>query len=253
MFFGGIREVEPIITRSDQVKTDDFVGCIKSLSVNGQQLNLKSSFINSSSIQSCPVPGGICANHRCGEGSCTEVNWRPVCQCPGGLFADDCSKSFQPVAIDTNATINFEISEKHKRKQLLAPGSRENEISLSFRTEGVEGRLFSAINTHDYTEVFIEKNMLVYETKKSGHPVINMSSGIEVTDGAWHSLVLKQAEQVLKVFLDDVQLGDNLESASTHDFLDPYLTKISFGGKKSLDKEGKHFHLSEYVVVTNII
>ena len=47
MYFGGIEMVQPIIVRSDQIKSDDFVGCVKSLSVNGQQLNLKSSFLSS--------------------------------------------------------------------------------------------------------------------------------------------------------------------------------------------------------------
>jgi len=246
MFFGGINEVQPIITRPEQVRTDDFVGCIKSLSINGQQLNLKT-VQNSSGIQSsCPIPGDICDSHNCGGGTCREVNWRPVCECPGGVQADDCDKSFQPIALDTNATVNFKISHKHKRIQLLASRKldkisstlKENEVSFSFRSEDEDGQLVTAENTNgnEYTVVYIEKNQLVFETKKSGHQSINMISKAKVTDGDWHVLRLKQAQQVLKVYLDDVQMGDDLESSSTHDFLDPYLSNIVFGGRRGQAK-----------------
>ena len=37
----------------------------------------------------------------------------------------------------------------------------------------------------------------------------------------------------MKVYLDDVQLGYDLEADSTHNILDPYLNKLTFGGKRT--------------------
>ena len=42
-----------------------------------------------------------------------------------------------------------------------------------------------------------------------------------------------QERSTLKLYLDSDQLGYDLEADSTHNFLDPYLNKISFGGKQN--------------------
>ena len=241
MYFGGMDHVQPIIIRPEQVKSDDFVGCVKSLTINGQQMNLKTSFIASSGIlSSCPIPGGLCQRHDCGIGECMEVNWKPVCVCPGGVHAQDCQRAIEPIALTLNATVEFKISEKLQRMQLLASRAtnkisasiKDNEVSFTFRTETKEGRIFSSENTNDYTIVYLHNSKLVYETKKSGFPVINVTSEAEVTDGAWHLVRIKQTQQILQVYLDDTKLDDDLESDSTHDFLDPYLNGIHFGGKR---------------------
>ena len=241
MYFGGIDRVKPIIERSDQVKSDDFVGCVKSLSVNGQPLNLKSSFLSSSGIlSSCPIAGGLCDHHDCGQGQCTEVNWRPVCVCPGGVMAGDCDRSISPIALTQNATVTFKMSEKLRRIQLLANRAnsavsqdiRDNELGFTFRTENDEGLVFSAGTSNDYTKVMVGNKRLVYETRKSGHPRINITSETEVTDGQWHILVIKQTSNILQVYLDDMKLDQDLETASTHDLLDPYLSQLQFGGRQ---------------------
>ncbi len=41
----------------------------------------------------------------------------------------------------------------------------------------------------------------------------------------------------MKVYLDNIQLGYDLEADSTHNILDPYLNKLTFGGKRTF-KEG---------------
>ena len=233
MFFGGIDHVQPILVRPDQVQSDDFVGCMKSLLVNGQQMNLKSSFLTSSGILSfCPIAGELCQDHDCGPGECTEVDWRPVCVCPGGVMAQDCDRSISPIALTQNATVNFEMSEKLQRMQLLGSSSTSNDVSFTFRTEDEEGKVFSSGNSNDYTQIYVEQNKLVYETKKSGFPRINITSDLKVTDGAWHVVIIKQTQQILQVYLDDAKLDEDLETGSTHNLLDPYLMELQFGGRR---------------------
>lgn len=47
MYLGGVMTVDPLQERPNQVHSDDFVGCIHSVSINGRSLNF------SASIQVC--------------------------------------------------------------------------------------------------------------------------------------------------------------------------------------------------------
>ena len=116
--------------------------------------------------------------------------------------------------------------------QLLGSSSTSNEVSFTFRSEDEEGKVFSSGNSNDYTQIYVEKNKLVYETKKSGFPRINITSDLEVNDGAWHIVLIKQTQQILQVYLDDSKLDEDLETGSTHNHLDPYLMELQFGGRK---------------------
>ena len=51
----------------------------------------------------------------------------------------------------------------------------------------------------------------------------------DVTDGAWHGLIIKHTPAIL--YLETVKLDQDLETASTHDLLDPYIEQLQFGGK----------------------
>ena len=77
----------------------------------------------------------------------------------------------------------------------------------------------------------VQARRLVYETRRSGLLVINVTSELEVTDGAWHELIIKQTPAILQLYLDTVKLDQDLETASTHDLLDPYIEQLQFGGK----------------------
>jgi len=57
-----------------------------------------------------------------------------------------------------------------------------------------------------------------------------MSVDNSVDDGNWHNLTMSIGAKSLKLFLDGQKVGEELDSASVHDFLDPYLTKLYLGG-----------------------
>ena len=68
------------------------------------------------------------------------------------------------------------------------------ELSFTFRTETPGGRLLSAetANSNDYTQVYVHNGRVCYETRKSGFPLINLNSSLDVTSGAWHTVRLVQ-------------------------------------------------------------
>lgn len=57
-----------------------------------------------------------------------------------------------------------------------------------------------------------------------------MSVDKNVDNGNWHNLTMVIGTKSLKLFLNGQKVGEELDSASVHDFLDPYLTKMYLGG-----------------------
>jgi protocadherin Fat 4 len=193
LYFGGIDDVQEIVSRVGQVASDDFIGCFKSLSITGQQLNLKSGYTDARGIlASCPIPGSLCSRHNCQTGKCIEMNWKPVCVCDSGIIAANCESSLTPISLESNGTVTIKPTELHKRQQLfLHPKSNNNnaqDLGFRFRTENNEGRIFYAESKRntEFTSVYIREGRVVYETRKNSFPQINVTSTVEVTDGAWH-------------------------------------------------------------------
>lgn len=64
-----------------------------------------------------------------------------------------------------------------------------------------------------------------------GSPV-NMSINVEggLADGRWHNLTIHAYSRGLRLLIDSILTGDELDSAGVHDFLDPYLSVLSIGG-----------------------
>ena len=69
MFFGGVNDETAIIDRPGQLEALDFVGCIRSISINGNEKNLFTQSLNSSGLKdTCNyVESGSCAREdECG-------------------------------------------------------------------------------------------------------------------------------------------------------------------------------------------
>lgn len=85
-----------------------------------------------------------------------------------------------------------------------------------------------------------------------------MSVDKHLDDGNWHNLSMVIGSKSLKLFLDEIKVGEELDSASVHDFLDPYLTKLYLGGVDRDYFSGKIDTLSKlyfykYVYYINVL
>lgn len=77
----------------------------------------------------------------------------------------------------------------------------------------------------------IENGNLLYSSFLStSTSTVNMSVGKNLDNGNWHNLTMVIGAKSLKLFLNGQKVGEELDSASVHDFLDPYLTKMYLGG-----------------------
>ncbi|XP_063697547.1 cadherin-related tumor suppressor [Culicoides brevitarsis] len=126
LLVGGIMNEDSIFNRPGQVHTDDFIGCIHSIMINGRPLNLNSS-IKSSNVQPrCNRVNGLCSKssklNTCDKASPTSCidHWDQVmCACHDNIFARDCETSFQPISLTEGAYVEVVIGNKFRRTQLL--------------------------------------------------------------------------------------------------------------------------------------
>ena len=63
-------------------------------------------------------------------------------------------------------------------------------------------------------------------------PSSGSSNGGGLADGNWHNVTLTSHNHGLRLLLDGVRVGADLDLAGVHDFLDPYLTAVFLGGVK---------------------
>ena len=139
MFFGGVGpDVQPLLDRPGQISTVDFVGCVKSININGNERNLFTDSLNQTGLRrTCnrqtvsAVPegrpragaGGPCSKgDECGISGICVPRWsHHQCICgENEIFAPDCGMSFQPFTLTENQDVHFIPTKKYHRTLRLS-------------------------------------------------------------------------------------------------------------------------------------
>lgn len=181
---------DPLLERPGQVRSDDFVGCVHSVTINGYGLNL-SSPISSKSVDPFCNRQGQCAQSStlCGERATCLDRWTGVmCKCEeNDVLSPNCFQAFKPVSLSEGAFLEYKISEKHRRMHLLesiyngtsvwrqqSRNKRNSidvtpvkELSLMFRTMKSNATILVAASNSDFTLVkvciiLINNNNLIF-------------------------------------------------------------------------------------------
>lgn len=112
MLVGGLASADPLLERPGQVHSDDFVGCIHSVSVNGRALNLSNPLRSQNVSPTCGRAGAPCAAEGeeapCGAGRCMDRWNSHHCQC-GSLWAPNCADALAPVTLTDGAFLEFKV------------------------------------------------------------------------------------------------------------------------------------------------
>ncbi|RZF32445.1 hypothetical protein LSTR_LSTR014859 [Laodelphax striatellus] len=141
MFVGGLMSADPILERPGQVSSDDLVGCVHSLAVNGRPLNLTNPLRSRGIDPTCGrTSRSPCAaspstfstensdstsvssqSSVCGSSGVCYNRWKSVsCMCENSnLISPNCYEALEPVTLTDGGFIEFKISETHRRMQLL--------------------------------------------------------------------------------------------------------------------------------------
>lgn len=261
---GGLSSADPILERPGQVHSDDLVGCLHSVHIGGRALNLSLPLQQKGILAGCNRQAcqPALAAERCGgfAGQCIDRWSSSLCQCGGHLQSPDCSDSLEPITLGEGAFVEFRISEIYRRMQLLdnlynsksawldnqqmrerravsnfSTASQIYEapkmLSMLFRTYKDQGQILYAATNQMFTSLSLREGRLVYYSKQ--HLTINMTvqETSTLNDGKWHNVSLFSESRSLRLIVDGRQVGDELDIAGVHDFLDPYLTILNVGGE----------------------
>lgn len=267
LYIGGLSSADPILERPGQVHSDDFVGCVHSIAINGRTLNLSNPLKSGGIVATCDRKAGSCSRPLpqnpsttvCGAFTeCSDRFHYSLCRCGGDLLSPDCHNSLDSISLGKGGFVEFIISEKYRRMQLLenfyhgsdswtnhfkksdrylesnvTVNAMEHPKSLSmlFRTLRSDGLIFYAATNKHYTIIQLKNGRILYQSRQTNfiNMTINSSS---LSDGKWHNITLHASNRVLKIYVDDKRYGDELDASNVHDFLDPYLTIFSIGGAR---------------------
>jgi len=125
LLLGGLENADPVLERPGQVHSDDFVGCVHSISINGRALNLTnpvaSRGVKSTCVRSQQSPcsrNGKQAVSVCGLNAQCYDKWHQVtCQC-GSLTAPNCHGALEPITLSEGGFVEFKV--KRDRMSLIS-------------------------------------------------------------------------------------------------------------------------------------
>nr|XP_053612376.1 cadherin-related tumor suppressor [Plodia interpunctella] len=258
LLIGGLHKADPVLERPGQIHSDDFVGCMHSISINGRLLNMTNPILARDVESNCErsEKGACQKKDKCYLGKCLD-RWKTnYCKCGEHFLAPDCTLSLQSISLIENSFISFIITEKFRRMQLLESfyagntgwdgkvskssgkfvtklNSPAKSLSFYFRTYRKDCALFYAATDKYYTLIELTGGKVSYTSKQN--TIVNMTQveQSDIADGTWHNITLFSFGRSIRLIVDGKNIGEELDAAGVHDFLDPYLTTISLGGLKT--------------------
>ncbi|XP_067842781.1 protocadherin Fat 4-like [Heptranchias perlo] len=221
MVFGGVKSIDPILLRPDQVKTDDFIGCIKEVKLNSVPVKFAEALSSYNILTSCPRLERACQDKTClNNGVCLDRWSFYLCQCPEGFTGLHCEKDISPdTALNLNGQshLDYFIKESYKRGQLLKNHTRRKRnqkgdqdasiIEIQFRTRSSKGILLHIQGNTNYITVKIMDGRINYisDAGSTGH-IEHHLPDISVSDGTWHTFKMESNDFVTRLILDKKHL-----------------------------------------------
>ena len=92
---GGIRNISTILSRPRQVNSHDFVGCIQSFTINGEDKLQETPTASAGEFGECPRSSNVdvCSGYSCLNGGNCSSQWEgPVCRCTAKYAGSFCEK-----------------------------------------------------------------------------------------------------------------------------------------------------------------
>lgn len=162
LYIGGLKTVNPILERPGQLQTDDFIGCVHSVEINGRMLNLSSPMDSQFISKTCQKAENICQG-KCGsKDQCVDLWDSYTCDC-NGFFAMNCEEAVSSFTFSSGSFVEFKIGKKYERRMLLDSlklnprrtkrtwQKDSDNISFNIRTVVHEAVIFYAATNKDYT------------------------------------------------------------------------------------------------------
>ncbi|XP_015194716.2 protocadherin Fat 4 [Lepisosteus oculatus] len=243
MMFGGIKSIDPILHRQSQVRTDDFIGCVKNVRLNGIPLDLSRALASYNVLERCPRQGAPCGSNVCLNGGVCIDHWSfYLCHCSDGFTGENCgTRISEDSALQLNGEVyvDYIIKESHRRRQQmreLVNGRREwleeadnlAAIEVKLKTPAREGMLLHCQGREGHTTLKMTDGRLhlVSEDSLSGY-MEHIFSEAFLSDGFWHILHLQRNGPFTSLVIDNHHLINTTNH--THDFTGINVERIFLG------------------------
>ncbi|XP_069017360.1 protocadherin Fat 4 isoform X2 [Embiotoca jacksoni] len=149
MTFGGLRTIESISLHPSQIKTHDFVGCVRNIRVNGILLRPSMALATYNVLDRCPrAKVSACLSVPCkNDGVCYDLWSDYLCECKSPFTGRNCSKEMSEELVlrfNGNDYIEYVIKERFKRDYLLkylmddekeGQTKEQNVVNIKFKTK----------------------------------------------------------------------------------------------------------------------
>ncbi|KAF3847499.1 hypothetical protein F7725_020527, partial [Dissostichus mawsoni] len=217
MTFGGTNTFESVLLHPGQIKTHDFVGCIRNTHVNGILLRPSMALATYNILNRCPrTTASPCHSNPCKNGGVCHDLWSySICECKSIFTGSNCAKEMSEELVlrfNENEYIEYVIKERFKRdyllKGLLDDNKEENSrdqrvVEIKFKTQE-DGVLISVVGKTGFSMLKIKDRRPVYISKDtlSGHES-EFPLDSPVADGVWHVLALLSNGQTTFLLLDN--------------------------------------------------
>ncbi|XP_024861742.1 protocadherin Fat 4 isoform X2 [Kryptolebias marmoratus] len=219
MTFGGLRNREFILQHPDQIKTHDFVGCIRNIHVNGMLLRPSVGLATYNVFDRCPrITMSRCSSAPCQNGGVCQDLWSDyLCECKSPFTGSNCATEMsEDLVLKFNESdyIEYVIKERFKRDYLLkklVDNEKETVITIKFKTKD-DGVLLSVLGQTEYILLMIRDRKPVYIFKEtlSGH-LLEFTVEFLVADELWHVLSLSSNGPNTFLSVDDKILLNSSE------------------------------------------
>uniref|UniRef100_A0A5S6QP45 Uncharacterized protein n=1 Tax=Trichuris muris TaxID=70415 RepID=A0A5S6QP45_TRIMR len=270
MFIGGVDSPHRIASAQGRLASPSFVGCLRSLRLNGLPLSARNMRSQFKLMDHCPRGDKpICEQSDiCNPGGQCIDRWdRPVCLCKGNFVASSCRQAERSYHFD-GGFVSYEVAGLVKLQRhfddfppdafLMWPDDQLKShqhslpprwLNIEFKTRQQDGVIFFASSGASFTLIDIVNGSVRYTSRTDDLRTVQMAlaDGPLVSDDQWHmvSLASYDSDQLVEFRIDEYG-KDAKVFARLHDFFGVKLTSFSIGGTRNVLKV-KGVRLSNFV------
>ncbi|XP_053399963.1 cadherin-related tumor suppressor-like [Mercenaria mercenaria] len=243
LFIGGVKSLDTILNRTGQVASHDFVGCIRSFFINGQDKLRTSPNEKAGILDHCPrnSSDNVCENYDCENGGTCVPEWAgPVCHCTAKFSGPHCEQALKPFQFGPNSLVKITMKESVRRDAQLEAASNtrrrrataDSSVLVRFSTTAKYGvLLFASTLEGSLCVLSVFDGQLKFTVKQYGASKSVVVTSPGVSDGKWHNATVTITASDVSLRLDGGQPNKSVISTSKFSSVD--VKELTLGGVSS--------------------
>ncbi|KAL4230607.1 Protocadherin Fat 4 [Mactra antiquata] len=202
LLLGGVKTIETILNRTGQVASHDFVGCIRSFLINGQDKLQVTAIEKYGILNECPRKSSedMCRTDQCNnDGSCYREWSHAVCHCTSKYNGPTCEQELKPFEFSADSFVKITMKENVRRDQQVSASTSsrrrrattESSVMVRFRTTTNMGVIFFASYKGSKIGVLsVYNGKLKFTVKQYGGSQSVTMETPSISDGKWHNATI---------------------------------------------------------------